>query len=113
VAIASGSRLSSTADIGGVEHQQIATLFQLRLDRMASETIPSPSETLPSDDTPPSISDQLLAQSDRGELFADGLKIRDTERVGAMTPDTDPPEPAPPLDPSRSVANGPSSGRRA
>jgi hypothetical protein len=43
--------------------------------------------------TPLSISDEIMARSDPGELFADGRKIRNTERVGAMTPDTDPPEP--------------------
>ncbi len=33
----------------------------------------------------------------RGKLFADdGRKVRDTERVGAMSPDTDPPEPGAP-----------------
>jgi hypothetical protein len=78
---------------------------------MASKTIPASDETLAPDDTPPSISDELLARSDPGELFADGLKIRDSQRVGAMTPDTDPPEPAPPLDPSRSAS--PAAHRRA
>jgi len=43
--------------------------------------------------TPPSISDELMARSDRGKLFTDdGRKVRDTGRVGAMTPDTDPPD---------------------
>jgi len=46
--------------------------------------------------TPPSISDEQLARSDRGKLFAaDGRKARDTERVGAMAPDTDPPDTGP------------------
>jgi hypothetical protein len=46
--------------------------------------------------TPPSISDEIMARSDRGKLFAaDGRKLRNTERVGAMAPDTDPPEPGP------------------
>jgi hypothetical protein len=49
-------------------------------------------------DTPPSISDEMMTRSDPGELFADGVKIRDTECVGAMTPDTDPLEPESPLD---------------
>jgi hypothetical protein len=49
--------------------------------------------------TPPSISDEILARTDRGKLFAaDGRKLRNTERVGAMAPDTDPPEPGPLLD---------------
>lgn len=43
--------------------------------------------------TPPSSSDERLARSDHGELFAgDGRKLRDTERVGAMAPDTDAPD---------------------
>jgi len=51
--------------------------------------------------TPPSISDEQLARSDHGKLFADdGRKVRNTERVGAMAPDTDPPEPGPPRTPA-------------
>jgi hypothetical protein len=46
--------------------------------------------------TPPSISDQRLAEEDPGKLFTDdGLKAHDTERVGAMAPDTDPPDGGP------------------
>jgi hypothetical protein len=46
--------------------------------------------------TSPSVSDEQLAQSDHGKLFTeDGLKAHDTERVGAMTPDTDPPDSGP------------------
>jgi hypothetical protein len=34
-----------------------------------------------------------MARSDPGTLFdTDGRKLHDTERVGAMTPDTDPAE---------------------
>jgi hypothetical protein len=43
--------------------------------------------------TPLSVSDEKeqLAGSDPGRLFADdGRKVRDTERVGAMSPDADP-----------------------
>lgn len=47
----------------------------------------------PATGTPPSISDEQLAESDRGRLFTDdGFKARDTERVGAVAPDTDPPD---------------------
>jgi hypothetical protein len=46
--------------------------------------------------TPPSLSDERLARSDRGKLFTDdGRKVRDVERVGAMAPDTDPPDSGP------------------
>ena len=46
--------------------------------------------------TAPSVSDEQLAQSDHGKLFTeDGLKAQDTERVGAMAPDTDPPDSGP------------------
>ncbi len=52
-------------------------------------------------ETPPSISDEQLARSDRGKLFADdGRKVRNTERVGAMAPDTDPPDAGPPVNPA-------------
>ena len=52
--------------------------------------------------TPPSVSDERLARSDRGKLFTDdGLKARDTERVGAMAPDTDPPDTGPRTYPAR------------
>jgi len=51
-------------------------------------------------DTPDSVSDEQLARSDRGKLFTDdGRKVRATARVGAMTPDTDPPDSGPPPDP--------------
>lgn len=47
--------------------------------------------------TPPSSSDELMRRTDRGKLFADdGRKVRDTEHVGARSPDTDPPEPGAP-----------------
>jgi hypothetical protein len=43
--------------------------------------------------TPPSVSDERAARTDPGKLFADdGRKVRDTERVGAMSPDADPSE---------------------
>ena len=43
--------------------------------------------------SPRSVSDEKLAQHDRGPLFTeDGRKHKDTERVGAVAPDTDPPE---------------------
>ena len=43
--------------------------------------------------TPPSVSDELMDGDDPGELFTDdGRKVRDVERVGAMAPDTDPPD---------------------
>ena len=46
--------------------------------------------------TPPSLSDEQLARSARGKLFTDdGRKVRDLERVGAMAPDTDPPDSGP------------------
>jgi hypothetical protein len=46
--------------------------------------------------TPTSLSDERLARSDRGKLFSDdGRKVRDIERVGAMAPDTDPPDSGP------------------
>lgn len=43
--------------------------------------------------TPPSVSDELMDGDDPGELFTDdGRKTQDIERVGAMSPDTDPPD---------------------
>lgn len=43
--------------------------------------------------TPRSISDEQLAESDPRKLFTDdGCKTRNLERVGAMAPDTDPPD---------------------
>jgi hypothetical protein len=51
-------------------------------------------------DTPASVSDEQLARSDRGKLFTeDGRKVRDIARVGAMAPDTDPPDSPPPPGP--------------
>ncbi|HSK00602.1 MAG TPA: hypothetical protein VK932_05150 [Kofleriaceae bacterium] len=43
--------------------------------------------------TPPSVSDEQMEGAVHGKLFADdGRKVRDTERVGAMSPDADPSE---------------------
>lgn len=43
------------------------------------------------------MTDENVTEPDRGKLFEDdGRKARNTDRVGAVTPDTDPPEPPPP-----------------
>jgi hypothetical protein len=43
--------------------------------------------------TSPAVSDELMDGDDPGELFTDdGRKTQDVERVGAMAPDTDPPD---------------------
>lgn len=73
---------------------------------MASPKSPPTSPRGTRSDAPPSASDEQLARSDRGKLFTDdGLKARDTERVGSMAPDTDPPDgnprTYPPLRPRR------------
>jgi hypothetical protein len=48
-----------------------------------------------------SISEELRARSARGKLFTpDGRKLRDIGRVGAMAPDTDPPDTGPPAHPA-------------
>jgi hypothetical protein len=58
---------------------------------MATRKIPSRSEPSRTGSTPPSVSDEELARSDEGKLFTDdGRKAHDTERVGAVAPDTDP-----------------------
>lgn len=46
--------------------------------------------------TPPSISDELMKGTERKLFTDDGRKVRDTEHVGARSPDTDPPEPGAP-----------------
>jgi hypothetical protein len=58
---------------------------------MATRKTPSRSEPSRTGSTPPSVSDEELARSDEGKLFTDdGRKAHDTERVGAVAPDTDP-----------------------
>jgi hypothetical protein len=43
--------------------------------------------------TQPSITEELMDGDDPGELFSDdGRKTQDVERVGAMSPDADPPD---------------------
>jgi hypothetical protein len=52
--------------------------------------------------TPLSLSDEQLARSDPRKLFTDdGRKARNTERVGAMAPDTDPADSRSPSAPRR------------
>jgi hypothetical protein len=84
----------------GPTHRGAATL-----DRMGRRTtLPRGATAARAGGTPPSISDEIMARSDRGKLFAaDGRKLRNTERVGAMAPDTDPPEPERSQDESRST----------
>ena len=59
---------------------------------MATRKTPSRSaESSRTGSTPPSVSDEELARSDEGKLFTDdGRKAQDTERVGAVAPDSDP-----------------------
>lgn len=63
----------------------------LSLCFMATRKTPSRSEPSRTGSTPPSVSDEELARSDEGKLFTDdGRKAHETERVGAVAPDTDP-----------------------
>jgi hypothetical protein len=58
-------------------------------------TTKHPSRAAPGS-TSPSVSDERMGGSDPGRLFTDdGRKVRDLERVGAMSPDTDPPDSGP------------------
>lgn len=66
----------------------------LQMDRMKHKQTPSQSEESgKAGSTSPAVSDELMDGDDPGELFTDdGRKTQDVERVGAMSPDTDPPD---------------------